>query len=100
MYIYKKIYISKKLKFSYRRNLKWISRNISRKSIYLIVCPQDGKIEIVHNIFYIRQYDCDTRVLGIADSKSAAIELMQDIVSDIYVRKKDIFDKELYKNFK
>lgn len=100
MYIYKKIYISKKLKFSYRRNLKWISRNISRKSIYLIVCPQDGKIEIVHNIFYIRQYDCDTRVLGIADSKFAAIELMQDIVSDIYVRKKDIFDKELYKNFK
>ena len=100
MYIYKKIYISKKLKFSYRRNLKWISRNISRKSIYLIVCPQNGKIEIVHNIFYIRQYDCDTKVLGIAESKSAAIELMKDIVSDIYVHKKDIFDKEIYTNFK
>ena len=80
--------------------MKWISRSISRKSIYLIVCPQNGKIEIVHNIFYIRQYDCDTKVLGIAESKSAAIELMKDIVSDIYVHKKDIFDKELYKNFK
>lgn len=99
MYIYKKIYISKKLKFSYRRNLKWISKNISRKSIYLIVCPQNGKIEIVHNIFYIRQYESDIRVLGIAESKTAAIELMKDIVGDIYVHKKDIFDKELYKKF-
>ena len=97
MYVYKKIYISKKLKFSYRKNLRCIARNISRKSIYLIICPENKRIEIVHNLFYIRQYDPDTKVLGIAGSKSAAIELVKDIVSDIYVYKKDIFDKELYR---
>jgi|GEM_PF-754167 hypothetical protein len=97
MYIYKKIYISKKLKFTYSRNLKCIARNISRKSIYLIICTDEGRIEIVHNIFYIRQYDPDTKVLGIAESKAAAIELIKDIVTDMYVHKKDVIDDGSYK---
>ncbi len=96
MYVYKHIYVSKGLRYKYKSLLKRISKKQNEALLYLIIINTYGQIEIVHNVFFTMHYNMDTKILGMADGRKTAIYIVKDIVSDIYIHKKDIYAEELY----
>ena len=96
MYIYKYPYVNKGLRYKYKSLLKKIDKKQSQAVLYLIVINSQEQIELIHNVFFIMHYCSDTKVLGVADSKKAGISLIKDIISDIYIHKKNIYDEENY----
>lgn len=89
MYFSKKLYISPSLEKKYRR-VKWKLRTGRPQPLIFVIALTKGEdlLEIYHSAMlkqhYYRQKEHSPYIVGIANGYSAAVDLVSNILCDVY----------------